>query len=324
MKDLRLLGVGAVAALVLFSPLVLREGEWHISIAEIISPPSKVLFVGDIMLDRSVARHARNVGGEKLFDDVKNIFAEHDVVVGNLEGTITDNLSVSEASSTILRFTFDPSLAGVLHDAGVTTVSLANNHALDFGEFGFDDTRHYLNEVGIAAFGSPYNEQLATAATVNDKELCFVGYHELYQRDPSTVVQKILEINSTCDQTVVFAHWGEEYVSEPSRSQQELARLFVDTGADLVVGAHPHVVQTLEVYNNVAIFYSLGNFIFDQGWRPEVRRGLMVSVEFGDKETTFNLLPVNSYLEATPADVEVSAAVLADLGVDASTFVLSR
>ena len=84
------------------------------------------------------------------------------------------------------------------------------------------------------------------------------------------------------------------------------------------------MVQTLEVYNNVAIFYSLGNFTFDQHWRPEVRRGLMVSAEFVDKETRFTLIPVNTYLEATLADVEVSAAVLADLGVDASTFVLKK
>lgn len=327
MRQEVLIAAGAVGALALCVPLFLYAPtgavrEWVTLQKE---EPVPLLFVGDIMLDRSVARHARAAGAEALFAGVQNVFSEHRLVVGNLEGTITNNPSVSEASSTILRFTFDPGLAKTIADAGVGVVSLANNHALDFGEFGLEDTLYYLEKADIASFGHPLNEsRLATKAEVDGNTFCFVGYHELFYRDPAAVVEKIKEIEPECSKTILFAHWGVEYEHEPSASQQELAHLFVDNGADLVIGAHPHVVQPVEVYNNTAIFYSLGNFIFDQGWRAEVRRGAMVSVAFGDKETTFNIIPVNTYLEATLADTEVSAAVLADLGLTSPTFVLAK
>ena len=327
MKDFVLTGVVVVALAALLLPVVLREAKEHGLVGEAAAEPLPVsmLFVGDIMLDRSVARHARVAGPARLFAEVEDVFLRHDVVVGNLEGTLTTNPSVAEASSTVLRFTANPMFAEVLREAGVTTLSLANNHTLDFGEFGLDDTRHHLGQAGLAMFGTPYNEApLATATTVKDKTLCFVGYHELYRRDPSTVVAKIEEIEPTCNFTTLVAHWGEEYEHEPSVSQRELAHLFVDAGTDLVIGAHPHVVQPLEIYNNVAIFYSLGNFVFDQGWRAEVRRGVMVSVEFVGNDEHFTLIPVNTYLEATLADEAVSAAVLTDLNLDSPTFVLEK
>jgi poly-gamma-glutamate synthesis protein (capsule biosynthesis protein) len=204
-------------------------------------------------------------------------------------------------------------------------VSLANNHALDFGEFGLEDTLHYLERAGLTAFGSPFNEnRLATQALAGEKKLCFVGYHELFRRDPTKVLEKIKNIEPTCDHTTVFAHWGEEYEHEPTASQRELAHAFVDAGADLVIGAHPHVVQPLEVYNNTAIFYSLGNFVFDQGWRAEVRRGVMVSVEFVGKTERFTLVPVNTYQQVSLAEGAVAEAVFADLGVSSSIFVLEN
>lgn len=326
MKQIILVGVGAAATLALILPTILHKGEGILHLPDVLAETAPtMLFVGDIMLDRDVARHRRAAGAPALFGGVQDIFAKHDLIVGNLEGTITDNPSVSEVDNTILRFTFEPVVAQILRDAGISAVSLANNHALDFGEFGYDDTRYHLDQAGIASFGSPFNDtQLALQKSVHDKNFCFVGYHELFRKDPTKVIEKILEIEPTCDYTTLFAHWGVEYEHMPSASQQELARLFVDAGADVVIGAHPHVVQTLEVYNNVAIFYSLGNFVFDQGWKSDVKRGAMVSVEFADHETRFELIPVNTYLEATIANEEVSAAVLADLGIDSPTFVLKK
>ena len=109
MKNVVLGGVGAAAALVLFLPVVLHQGEGRMPRPELFEdkPPS-MLFVGDIMLDRDVARHARRVGAQKLFENVQPVFTSHDIVVGNLEGTITDNPSVSEDDNTILQFTFEP------------------------------------------------------------------------------------------------------------------------------------------------------------------------------------------------------------------------
>jgi hypothetical protein len=100
-------------------------------VAPLLAPPSAstVLFVGDIMLDRNVAAHARAVGDEALFKGVLKLFAGHDAVIGNLEGTLTANDSIAQQDNSILRFTFDPHFAQLLADIGFSAVSLANNHA---------------------------------------------------------------------------------------------------------------------------------------------------------------------------------------------------
>lgn len=324
-KLISIVVVVAVAGVLLLWPDTLHKGVGRLLAPPPLEEPLSVLFVGDIMLDRAVALRAEAAGDKVLFAGVRDIFAAHDLVVANLEGAITNEPSVSRANPNVLRFTFDPRMAPLLADVGVSAVSLANNHTLDFGEFGFDDTQFYLQEAGIAAFGSPHNDRaLATATTVRGKTVCFVGYHELFVSTPTPVVEKLQAIEPECSYSIVFAHWGVEYEHEPSTSQRELAHLFVDSGADLVIGAHPHIVQPVEVYKNVAIFYSLGNFIFDQDWMPEVRRGTMVSVEFTDNKTRFTVLPTNTYLEASLADEAASVAVLADLGLESPTFELAQ
>jgi poly-gamma-glutamate synthesis protein (capsule biosynthesis protein) len=276
--------------------------------------PLTVLFVGDIMLDRNVAVHAAEAGDASLFNGVKDMFFGNDVLVGNLEGTLTTNASVAQQDHSVLRFTFDPHFAEVLANLGFSAVSLANNHALDFGEFGYDDTVFYLHKAGIAAFGSPFNEQhLAVQLTAQNKKLCLVGYHSLFRADYSMVVAKIISVRLLCDYIVVMSHWGEEYQHEPILQQREAAHAFVDAGADVVIGGHPHVAQPVEIYNNHAIFYSLGNFLFDQGFSAEVKRGLAVTIKFTKESTRFVLTPVNTYKEASVAEGGVAEAVLQDL-----------
>lgn len=275
---------------------------------------ASILFVGDIMLDRNVAVHARAVGNDALFAGVKNLFAGHDALIGNLEGTITTHSSVAQQDHTILRFTFDPHYAQILAELGFSAVSLANNHALDFGEFGYEDTLHYLDTVQVGAFGSPFNDShLALQLMVKDKKVCMVGYHSLFNPDYSAVVQKIKSIRPGCDKVLVMTHWGVEYQHEPIAQQKEAAHAFIDAGADVVIGGHPHVVEPLEVYQGRAIFYSLGNFLFDQRFSPQVQRGLAVEVVFEDKKTRFTLTPVNTYEEASVATGGIREAVLTDV-----------
>jgi poly-gamma-glutamate synthesis protein (capsule biosynthesis protein) len=276
--------------------------------------PIKVLFVGDIMLDRNVAVHAREVGDQKLFEGAKDLFAWPDALIGNLEGTLTTNPSIAQANHSILRFTFDPHFAEVLSSLGFTAVSLANNHALDFGEFGYDDTVHYLEAEGIGVFGAPFNDShLAMRTTLKKKNLCLVGYHSLFKSDYAMVVQKITSIRFACDYLIVMAHWGEEYTHKPIAQQREAAHAFIDAGADLIIGAHPHIVEPLEIYKNHAIFYSLGNFLFDQGFSAQVKRGLTVEVELDSSTTRFILTPVVTYKEASVATGATATAVLDDV-----------
>jgi poly-gamma-glutamate synthesis protein (capsule biosynthesis protein) len=272
------------------------------------------VFVGDIMLDRAVAIHARAAGDSVLFAGVRSLFKGRDLVVGNLEGTLTTNPSISQASSSILRFTFDPKYAAVLKGAGFDALSLANNHSLDFGASGYEQTVSYLTAQGITPFGSPLNDKnISVQMPIKGKNFCLVGYHGLYDPNPASAIRAIKDTRSACAYTVLVAHWGVEYVHEPTQEQRDMAHAFIDAGADVVIGAHPHVVEPLEIYNNKAVFYSLGNFVFDQGWMPQVRRGLAVGIEFAGNTTRFTLAGIDTFKEAAVAGATTTQAILADV-----------
>ena len=262
-----------------------------------------VLFAGDIMLDRNVAAW-READPAPMFAGVVDIFNQADYRVANLEGTITTNASIARQNSKILRFTFNPTFAETaLKPLHLDAVSLANNHALDFGEFGYDDTTVWLDAHGIKHFGQPYNDSSTIWTTLHTKlgDICFVGYMGVWGGSPTNTVNAIGELRPTCWKVVVFAHWGEEYQPEPEDTTRTIAHRFIDAGADVVIGAHPHVVQPHETYNGHAIFYSLGNFMFDQEFSPEVMKGLMVRVVFSPTKTCFTPIPVAIEHAATRA-----------------------
>lgn len=276
-----------------------------------------VLFVGDIMLDRSVARHAMAASTSALFAGVLDLFATADANVANLEGAITRNPSIAQVDNTVLHFTFDPVLAeAALRPLNLAAASLANNHTYDFGVAGFDTTRGYLGAWGIQAFGHPYNVRtISTQLEVRGKAICLVGYHSLYDATTTEVVAEMGNLKPGCYRVVVFAHWGEEYQAVASAEQVGQAHEFIDAGADLVVGAHPHVVQNVEVYRGRAIFYSLGNFMFDQNFSWATTHGLAVKVTFDEAKTSFALTPITiQNQEAAIANQADAARVLEAAG----------
>lgn len=284
--------------------------------APVVEQGRSVLFGGDVMLDRNVARRAETRTEPLWHESVRALFAPErsDLRVVNLEGTITTNPSIARQNSSILRFTFAPAFAqqslAALH---ISAVSLANNHALDFYNDGYSSTQEYLRAWGVQYFGHPLNTEgtLSTSFAVRGQRICLVGYHELFYVDPTSVVEEITRLRSECYRVVVMPHWGVEYEPTPSTRQQELAHAFIDAGADLVVGAHPHVVQTMEVYKGAAIFYSLGNFMFDQDFSWETTHGLLVHANFFNEKTVFALTPVSVLLsQAALAEGAERARVL--------------
>jgi poly-gamma-glutamate synthesis protein (capsule biosynthesis protein) len=252
-----------------------------------------------------------------LFLNVEALFSGNDAVIGNLEGTLTTNQSISEKDQSILRFTFNPAFAGLLKELHFTAVSLANNHSLDFGEDGYEQTKQNLHNAGILSFGSATNSDVHRAEIRAQKEtICLIGYHDLFTSDPLPALEEIKNSRESCSHIVLFAHWGVEYEPLASERQKMLAHQFIDAGADLVIGAHPHVVEPLEIYKNKAIFYSLGNFMFDQNFSFETEHGLTVRVEWGGEETHFVLVPVSIQHEevriAEYSDRQVVLSALVD------------
>lgn len=287
-----LLGIGTI--------LVGWGAFWHVASAPspalvIAAKPVSIVFMGDIMLDRGVAAVGAHHGTEALFASSSELFMQTDLRVANLEGPITDNPSIAAVNHDILHFTFDPAFAeSVLVPLNLSAVSLANNHTYDFGKAGYLQTRDYLSQWGINAFGNPYNEPgyLSTRIEARNKMICLVGYMQLFSPATSSVVAEIQTLRPTCDKIVVFAHWGVEYSHDATPAQVAAAHAFIDAGADMVIGAHPHVVEPVETYKGKAIVYSLGNAMFDQDFSWDTEHGLAVRVDFFDDKTRLVFIPL--------------------------------
>jgi gamma-polyglutamate biosynthesis protein CapA len=257
------------------------------SIAEAVltKKSTRLLFLGDIMLDRTIRTQIERDGGGALFIHVKPLFATADLLVGNLEGPITEHHSVSLGSRVgepeNTRFTFPPSTALLLRDAGFTLVSLGNNHMADFGRSGVLSTRVYLESAGVAFVGDPFDsENILVWQEVEGIRIAFVGYNEFIVPDREGARRAIGRARKEgADFVIVLAHWGEEYATTPPPPVRQLAATFAAAGANLIIGTHSHVRGEVEDIGETRVYYSLGNFVFDQYWDVSVRCGLAVAVE---------------------------------------------
>ncbi len=248
---------------------------------------ARILFVGDMFFDRQIRTVISDKGENYIFNCLHNYLKEFDLVVGNLEGPVTDNPSVSEGSEIgspqNFVFTFPPLTAKLLYKNNVNVVSLGNNHIGNFGGEGIASTHQYLDQAGIKYFGGVLGNEPILKKTVSGINFSFIGYNQFGGKSAGQVAldiksEKMRDENKNI-KVVVFAHWGEEY-TVPTEHMKQTAKLFADSGADLIIGAHPHVIQESERVGETLVYYSLGNFIFDQYWNKEVSTGLGVVATF--------------------------------------------
>jgi poly-gamma-glutamate synthesis protein (capsule biosynthesis protein) len=261
--------------------------------------PFTFVMVGDVMLGRTVRNRMRVSGDDMPFVNVAPIFAGADAVVANLEGPITTldapDERVSPEQPYSMRFAFDPVAAQVLRDAGVTHVSLANNHVGDQGIQGKADTRENLTAMGVEYFGAPWKLDVGTVAHVRPEghDVAFIGIDATIAPPNLTQLSREIESFGTSTHIVVMMHWGDEYQPVHNATQETVAHTLIDAGVDAVIGSHPHVVQDIEVYNGAPIFYSLGNFIFDQYWNADVRSGLALRITHDEMGERYQLVPID-------------------------------
>jgi poly-gamma-glutamate synthesis protein (capsule biosynthesis protein) len=252
-----------------------------------------------MMFDRGVAVTAKKNGFDYVFGPATTTIAAHDITVANLEGPVTSYKSklILDSGKAIsgFQFTFSPATAPAVKKAGIDIVSLANNHTDNFGQAGLDQTRTYLKNNAIQYFGSPVNNADLMATTTCMKDICvgLIGWHEFSYKGDANVVKKIQEFKAQgLDYIVVYPHWGIEYKKTPSKKQVQLARSWLDAGADAVIGSHPHVIQSVEKYKDKYIFYSLGNFIFDQYFSFDTTHGMGVSINLSKgKNPEYKIVP---------------------------------
>lgn len=250
---------------------------------------ASILFGGDMMFDRTIRTTTDKKGGDFIFSCLDSLLKENDLVVANLEGPITAHTSISQYSlpgdGRNFTFTFPTSTAPLLYAHNIKLVNLGNNHIMNFGSEGATHTKEALTDAHVGYFGDPLKQNVE-AVTINGVKLAFINYNQFwYKSSASTTKSQIQTALSKGEIPVVFTHWGEEYLPA-TRFEKRLAHEFIDAGAEIVIGTHPHIVQEHELYKDKNIYYSLGNLIFDQYFDDKVTHGLVVQVLFDEKGAT--------------------------------------
>jgi poly-gamma-glutamate synthesis protein (capsule biosynthesis protein) len=277
----------------------------------ILPEPIVLAFAGDINFDENskpIARYDRENKGilgaisEDLVEEMNNA----DIFMLNNEFAYSTRGSrIQEKSYT---FRANPKRVDILKEMGVDIVSLANNHALDYGVDALLDTFTTLEEAGIDYVGAGVNIDRAKAPiyyTINDTTIAYVAASRVIYAmdwyasdtrpgmigtyDPALFVESIKEAKENSDFVVAYVHWGKENTHELLDYQINMAKIYIDAGADAVIGCHPHVMQGIEFYKGKPIAYSLGNYWFNSSKRES---GLLKIYLNPDKSTDVQLLPV--------------------------------
>jgi poly-gamma-glutamate capsule biosynthesis protein CapA/YwtB (metallophosphatase superfamily) len=256
--------------------------------------PVTLAFTGDVMFGRTVNSHmlATAPSDPYPFTYTAEFLRGFDLTIGNLECVIS-KLGAPVPKS--YNFRGDARAYDRLLNAGFDLVSVANNHSGDYGKAAFMDEYTTLPKRGLTPIGGGKNRQQAHTPvfkTVHDTTIAFLAYDEI---DPYSFAatdttpghawltadalrHDIAVARAHADFVIPFVHWGIEYYTGLTAHQRQLAQIAIDSGADLVVGAHPHVIEPHETYKGKPIIYSLGNFVFDGMYEEVVRRGSILTL----------------------------------------------
>ncbi len=267
------------------------------------SEPVRIAFVGDIMLDRGIRNivDIHGLGDYGYITKYLEFLQDFDLVFGNLEGPVSDK-GFNQGS--IYSFRMNPVSLEALLGANISVLSVANNHAGDWGVDAFADSLVRLRDSGILYVGGGINLSDAKSLKVFEKnglKIGFLGFSdvgpkwmEVQENFPGILIAEssyrddlIQRSSGEVDFLVVSYHYGEEYQELPNERQRFLSMRSIDLGADIVVGHHPHVIQPVEEYLDGVIAYSLGNFIFDQYFSSETMEGLVLVVEIEGEDISY-------------------------------------
>jgi poly-gamma-glutamate synthesis protein (capsule biosynthesis protein) len=281
---------------------------WHLLYqrkAPLAGPVVDIRAVGDVMLGRGVAMAADAYGPDHPFAEVRELLAGQ-LTLGNLESPMSDRAGPLRPGP--YRLPAPPRFADALARAGFSALSLANNHALDLGPVGLVESASALRAVGLRVVGVGANEGSAGSAVfvevggsgiteADSLRIALLAFNDI--RDPEDeategegwgrawlnehALDAVRQARAAADLLIVMPHWGQEYATVPNARQRAWAQGLVDAGADMVLGAHPHVLQPTEILraegsseHSAFVAYSLGNFVFDQGFSEETSRGVVL------------------------------------------------
>jgi len=289
-----------------------------------------IIAVGDILFDRQVGSLIDSAGADEPFRYVAPTLNNSEITIANLECPLSNKgTKLAEKDVTFRGRT--QAVVGI-KGAGIDVVSMANNHALDCGPEALQDTINLLdkNSIGHSGAGMNLNESIEPAYYMagekKDKKVAFLAFSYVipagfYPTDqkagvaparPKTelVTNAIKQVKKEADFVFCSFHWGIEYQDYPVQYQTDLAHACIDSGADLVLGHHPHVIQGIELYKGKLIAYSLGDFVFDHYSRKTGEAFILNCTISQDKTLTATMIPVYLTSNGQPRIVQ---------GADANT-----
>lgn len=242
-----------------------------------------IMAFGDVMLGRYVRTLMDRYGKDYIFSkidmDDEPFFGDADLVFANLEGPIKGQ---GYKHQTAMVFGFHTDTAEFLKKYGFNILSIANNHALDQKPEGRDTTIKALEDMGLGWCGNAKDADQNSVHYGKSGELsyAFVCFNDaIYPLDKMKAIELVRQTKEKVDYLIVSIHWGYEYKHVPNDEiQVKVGHALVDAGADFIIGHHPHVVQSFEKYNGKFIFYSLGNFVFDQYWSQDTQEELGIKI----------------------------------------------
>lgn len=263
----------------------------------------KLLFTGDTMFDRRLKKQL--LLGQNPLIHVSPILKSFDYVVSNLETVISDENQGIPLANKTFRLRSPVECLDLLKSANITILNLANNHTMDFEKTCLLEMLRLFEKKGLKYFGAGENINDAFAPLIldtNDGRIAFLGFNRVethrtkagdntagqaFFKTPDRMKQAIHQTRKTADLVFVLPHWGVQYTSKPHEKQIYFGQKFIDWGADLVVGNHPHVFQGSTKYKGKHIYYSLGNFCFSSGNpRPEILKAKALEVVISNKAIT--------------------------------------
>lgn len=286
---------------------------------------------GDVTIGGDTRKSGKNVFDKQLekepsgldfpFENVREIFEEDDMTIVNFEGTLTNTKS---ATQNTYSFAAPPEYVQVLTSGSVEAVALENNHVMDHGEAGYEDTCQALAGAGIAYSGHLGPSIFTTDTGVQIGMLAYQTFNGNYANIYDSIEGDIQALrDSGCELVIVSYHWGDEKDYVPNERQVPLGRATIDAGADLVLGHHSHRMNPIEVYKGKYICYSLGNFSFAGNTRPDdmdtyiFQQRFRIGADGTVEDAGMRIIPcsissqenVNDF-KPTPKDAEGSAALL--------------
>jgi len=248
-----------------------------------------MLAVGDVQLGRTIYADMVELDDYAFpMQAVADRLSAADLTVGNLEAQIFERCRVFTVG---MRLCAGPRAMESIDLGGFDVMTVANNHATNFGKRNLEHSVRRLRERGIEVAG--HGKQIPVVE-MNGTRVAFLGWSPVHEQVPlKRIAAQIKKARAKADLVFAFVHWGIEYETTPSRAQERLADFIASKGVDLIIGAHPHVVQPLERVRETLVAYSLGNFVFDFMWGEALRGAVGEFVIDHGAITESRLIPVD-------------------------------